>query len=535
MPVSNSSVPLSQNQTAIKASNAMVRSVSSGNNLKDSNFENEDIGAQLKSFNASTDKSSSQADSSSSQRLPSHQNQQKPQKQSPQGSQNIPQNSLPRSDSRKHYPTVLEENDDDDSMQTLDRIPRSTPTGSNTNLTSQTEIINARNNNNNNKQPIATRPIPNVYYPSSGSVHYVGGTSSEALVPNTQPQFQGAPGQTSSMNKQNGTKPWVIQQSMLVQRTYGAVVPAHSSQRDLPNLQEPNYYNPGADAVDIYDATQVYEAVGFNDYPHSKSKNAAKQKDPLKQKPSSQGSTSPAPQKNPKPPRIPPSPESSGTASAVLSPTPNPAPTPSQTSPLQPGNNSKASTVVNNPKNTKSSLDSGSTATDTKKRRTEQTLTLQTSTAELSVPGFLEVDPNNDYKILKRVAKGGEAAIYRCEVLTEDLKDRADRGAVAAKVFSGEVDERRRLAMAQEVALMWYLRDCPQVAKIVGFSSDPPVILMKYYAYGSLKNFLEKGGIMRSKRTIMRIMKDVTLGIQKMHTSGIVHADIKARNHNTLI
>lgn len=83
---------------------------------------------------------------------------------------------------------------------------------------------------------------------------------------------------------------------------------------------------------------------------------------------------------------------------------------------------------------------------------------------------------------------------------------------------------------------MWYFRDNPYIAKMIAFASAPPCIVMKHYKSGSLVDVLSgKSDVCRyvngrSVAGYLKIIKDVSLGLQAIHLAQIAHCDMKSGN-----
>ncbi len=90
--------------------------------------------------------------------------------------------------------------------------------------------------------------------------------------------------------------------------------------------------------------------------------------------------------------------------------------------------------------------------------------------------------------------------------------------------------ENDEILFDQEVSLMEYFKHHKNIAKILGYSTDPYCILMKYYQLGSLTNWIENSLGNRNLRTIMSFKQDITVGLKELHARGVAHLDLKPDN-----
>jgi serine/threonine protein kinase len=83
----------------------------------------------------------------------------------------------------------------------------------------------------------------------------------------------------------------------------------------------------------------------------------------------------------------------------------------------------------------------------------------------------------------------------------------------------------------QELSIMALLREQENIAKIVGFSRGQYYsILMKFYHFGSLDNFLAQKGNKITKNILTSFSKDIAYGLLAMHVRELAHCDIKSAN-----
>ncbi|KAI3637789.1 hypothetical protein MIR68_004438 [Amoeboaphelidium protococcarum] len=197
---------------------------------------------------------------------------------------------------------------------------------------------------------------------------------------------------------------------------------------------------------------------------------------------------------------------------------------------------------------------------------------------EFSLPGFLQIDPSNDYVLQKQLTKGGAGIVYLAELQNEALvKEGEMKASKPAKLAivkelitkpGKPVPDEVVAAFCQEVSMMWYFRNCPNAARLYGYCLSPMVIVMKYYELGSLAtcifkpatsqasnnkndnnanndNEIRKGAeldqgdksskqksqeIMWTPDLIAHLTRDIASALKAMHQADIVHNDIKPDN-----
>ncbi|KAI3643051.1 hypothetical protein MP228_012606 [Amoeboaphelidium protococcarum] len=157
---------------------------------------------------------------------------------------------------------------------------------------------------------------------------------------------------------------------------------------------------------------------------------------------------------------------------------------------------------------------------------------------EMSIPGFLLMQPNLDFITDKVLGEGGFATVYAGQLLTPDAMKRAGSNKVAVKVIKPQpnattemIDEDQQ-AFIQEVSLLNFFSSNKLFVKLVGFSQNPNTIVMKFYEYGSVEDVLNgksKSG-QWSFDLMIPLFCDIVEGLSEMHKNGFVHSDIKPAN-----
>jgi serine/threonine protein kinase len=88
----------------------------------------------------------------------------------------------------------------------------------------------------------------------------------------------------------------------------------------------------------------------------------------------------------------------------------------------------------------------------------------------------------------------------------------------------------QKLAFNQEVSLMQFFADSDYVAKLVGYSTTPLCLVMKYYSLGSLDSWLERDSGSITKKVMNGIVRDISRGLFVLHQRQVAHCDIKPQN-----
>lgn len=161
------------------------------------------------------------------------------------------------------------------------------------------------------------------------------------------------------------------------------------------------------------------------------------------------------------------------------------------------------------------------------------------TTHELSIPAFLQLNYGMDFRQEEIIASGGGGTIYHCAWLDFDLAERCQNSPLVLKrVADSEnaLSDRMKVAVYQEISLMWRFRDHPNFVKFYGFSRDPFCMVMKFYQWGTLDGFIHakpgkiKDSFRYNKTYMVSLLRQYCTGIAFMHSKGIAHCDIKPAN-----
>ncbi|KAI3653284.1 hypothetical protein MP228_001231 [Amoeboaphelidium protococcarum] len=158
---------------------------------------------------------------------------------------------------------------------------------------------------------------------------------------------------------------------------------------------------------------------------------------------------------------------------------------------------------------------------------------------EMSIPGYLIMQPNQDYAIEQQLGEGGFATVYTGRLLNQEAMQRAGSDIVAVKVLKSSAsfdqaasEEDNQQAFIQEVSLLNFFSNNRLFVKLVGYSQNPNTIVMKYYPYGNLEDVLigRSTYAMWSLDLMIPLFCDIVEALSEMHKNGFVHSDIKPAN-----
>ena len=141
------------------------------------------------------------------------------------------------------------------------------------------------------------------------------------------------------------------------------------------------------------------------------------------------------------------------------------------------------------------------------------------------MPGYAKVEQGVDYLMKEKLsAIGGNSTVHLGLLINSELIEQYGTNLVVVKVMKGS-----EAVLNQEVAIMNTLRHCPFVVKMFGFDQERKCILMKYYAQGSLYDFIFRKNDSKpySRAAFMPILGDVARALLEMHSRQILHRDIK--------
>jgi serine/threonine protein kinase len=171
-----------------------------------------------------------------------------------------------------------------------------------------------------------------------------------------------------------------------------------------------------------------------------------------------------------------------------------------------------------------SSFPSSSMSAFTENKGYNLDMTIFSTTRGLALPAHLMVNLD-DFRCDELIASGGGADVYKGEALRANLSDISRIIVVKKPKITNDFGMRM---FEQEVCIMSLLGRSKYVAKLVGYSAEPPCMLLQMYEFGSVYSFTKKQKLTRKWK--VRFSLDISKGISDIHCSHIAHCDIKPQN-----
>ncbi|KCV68146.1 serine/threonine protein kinase [Fonticula alba] len=162
----------------------------------------------------------------------------------------------------------------------------------------------------------------------------------------------------------------------------------------------------------------------------------------------------------------------------------------------------------------------------------DEDATVMNTMLELSLPGSILVSITNDFAPLNEDALGAgtQASVFAARAVGAGISDRLGcPGTVAIKQLKAARMTPTQVTLFQnEVALMWLLRDAPNVVRLYGYSDQPPAIVMERFDT-DLQTLLHSD-VPLDQGTVLDICQQWASGLEAMHAQGIAHRDLKPGN-----
>ncbi len=129
-----------------------------------------------------------------------------------------------------------------------------------------------------------------------------------------------------------------------------------------------------------------------------------------------------------------------------------------------------------------------------------------------------------DYELEEEIGRGGMATVYRARQLNLER-------VVAVKVIQRSLSQNpQEVQRFQQEAQMVARLEHPHILPIYDFDGahDPPFIVMRYLAGGTIKDRLRRGPIERG--VLFDLLRKAASGLDYAHRQGVIHRDIKPSN-----
>ena len=165
-----------------------------------------------------------------------------------------------------------------------------------------------------------------------------------------------------------------------------------------------------------------------------------------------------------------------------------------------------------------------------------------TSTVEITMDADDLVTQVNQYKMGKVLGQGTYGIVYQARGALRSASTGTPQGAqleVAVKVLNRSVLRRKKVGkgtaldgVLKEIGVMKKLRHphCVQLFEVIDDKDkDCMYLVMEFVAGGDLNRPIKRGEAV-SEATLRGWMRDVVLGLEHLHSYGILHRDIKPEN-----
>ncbi|KAI3657145.1 hypothetical protein MP638_002337 [Amoeboaphelidium occidentale] len=127
---------------------------------------------------------------------------------------------------------------------------------------------------------------------------------------------------------------------------------------------------------------------------------------------------------------------------------------------------------------------------------------------------------------IRLLASGGGGSIYLAKLMDKTLK--AENGDQVIQKLVHISNKSTEEAFYQEVGIMIMLSNFPNFCKIIAYTENPVSIILKYYPDGSLFQWIQKNKFQR--KHAVKILKEISQALTKMHYSFLAHCDLKTQN-----
>ena len=158
---------------------------------------------------------------------------------------------------------------------------------------------------------------------------------------------------------------------------------------------------------------------------------------------------------------------------------------------------------------------------------------------ELSIPVFMELEDEKDFKRVQLLSQGGEAKLYIFIPLSGRLKAAMSDRVGVLKIYATSTQQMHQRSLhgfLQETGILRKYRDQPHFVRFYGYSNAPCALCLKFYKLGDLDRYINKrdGRVViefpYSKTQVLILLKHVAIAVSIMHRDGIIHGDLKPAN-----
>ncbi|KCV68130.1 serine/threonine protein kinase [Fonticula alba] len=150
---------------------------------------------------------------------------------------------------------------------------------------------------------------------------------------------------------------------------------------------------------------------------------------------------------------------------------------------------------------------------------------------ELSLPGHIHLGLDHFAPLPEEtLGAGTQAAVFAARCVGAGTADRLGCPPVVAvkRLKADRLTATQATLFQNEIALMWMLREHPNVVRLYGYSEQPPAIVMERFQtdLGTLLH----SAVPLDLPALVDLCHQWIAGLEAMHTNGVAHCDLKPGN-----
>lgn len=127
---------------------------------------------------------------------------------------------------------------------------------------------------------------------------------------------------------------------------------------------------------------------------------------------------------------------------------------------------------------------------------------------------------------VKKITSGGGGELFLAKIMDPSLRKKHGDIVIQKIIFIR--NKASEVAFYQEVGIMIMLSTFPHFCQIVGYTENPLSMILKYYADGSLSDWLSSNR--SSAGTGTKVLIEIAKALDIMHSHYLAHCDVKPQN-----
>jgi serine/threonine protein kinase len=152
------------------------------------------------------------------------------------------------------------------------------------------------------------------------------------------------------------------------------------------------------------------------------------------------------------------------------------------------------------------------------------------------IPGFKSFNFYEDFVTEEKLASGGFGDVFIGKIVNNDIfhNYNNDIRDCVVKISSKKMPDE---SFIQELSMYELFGQHKYFAKLVCFSEAPQAVVLKFYKYGTLKQFIFPSKTAKARvrfdytlPLILSFCKKIAWAVNYMHQKGVIHNDIKLDN-----